>query len=69
LMPSASDGSPVKGSARILFPPRYRGKEELLSRGLMINEIRDCGIIRGWKAFKNWLAESFGMKPSGIATT
>ncbi|MBE2204559.1 MAG: hypothetical protein IAE94_09510 [Chthoniobacterales bacterium] len=62
LMPSVSDTIPEKGSAKIMFPPRYRGKEELLSRGLMINEIRDCAIIRGWKAFKNWLAESFGMK-------
>jgi len=68
-MPSASDTSPVRGSARILFPPRYRGQEELLSRGLMINEIRDCAIIRGWKAFKNWLAESFGAKPTIVPTT
>ena len=66
LMPSASDATPAKGSARIIFPPRYRGKEELLSRGLMINEVRDCAIIRGWKAVKNWFAEAFGMKPSSV---
>ena len=63
LMPSASDAMTSKASARILFPPRYRGKEEFLARGLMINEIRDCAIIRGWKAFKIWFSEAFGMKP------
>jgi len=67
LMPSASDGTPIKGSVRITFPPRYRGKEDLLARELMINEIRDCAIIRGWKAFKNWTSESFGIKPNAVA--
>jgi hypothetical protein len=44
----------------ITFPPRFRGREEGLQAVYRISQIREVGLLRGWR----WLMETLGFGPS-----
>jgi hypothetical protein len=44
----------------ITLPPRYRTHEEELSSIYLLGGVRDVGVVKGFKAFWQWLKERFG---------
>jgi hypothetical protein len=44
------------------LPPRFRSHEEELSSIYALAGVQDVGVVKGFKAFWNWLKESFGFR-------
>jgi hypothetical protein len=44
------------------LPPRYRSHEEELSSIYVLAGVQDIGVVKGFKAFWNWLKELFGFR-------
>jgi hypothetical protein len=49
--------------AILALPPRYLSHEEELTRLYALEEPRDVGVIKGFKAVWLWLKELFGVRP------
>ena len=52
----------------LTLPPRYRTHEEIVARIYSIEEVRDTGLLRGFKAIWNWLKRLFGSGAHGEAS-
>ncbi len=64
LMSEINDTVKTNLFCKVSFSPRYKKHEEAIGAALGIADIRDCGLIRGWKGFKLWFADTFFGKPS-----
>jgi hypothetical protein len=49
-----------KGRALLVLPPRYRTHEDEVAKVYGIAEVRDVGLLRGFKAIWNWTKDLFG---------
>ena len=49
------------------LPPRFRSHEEELSSIYLLAGVQDIGMVKGFKAFWNWLKESFGFRAESPA--
>ncbi|MCE9591902.1 MAG: hypothetical protein K8S99_15425 [Planctomycetes bacterium] len=56
-----------KETTMLLLPPRYKGHESDLAHAYNTTDIRDVGLLRGFKAVWNWMKClcGFGIKPVG----
>jgi hypothetical protein len=59
LMSGIHDAQKTKELCKISFPPRYKKHEEAIAASLGFTDIRDCSLVRGWKAMKLWFADTF----------
>jgi hypothetical protein len=50
------------------LPPRFRSHEEELSSIYLLAGVQDIGVVKGFKAFWNWLKELFGFRPESVTT-
>jgi hypothetical protein len=50
------------------LPPRFRSHEEELSSIYTLAGVQDIGVVKGFKAFWNWLKELFGFGPKEMVT-
>lgn len=49
------------------LPPRLRSHEEELSSIYLLAGVQDIGVVKGFKAFWNWLKELFGLRAEAPA--
>ena len=49
-----------KEQVLLMLPPRYRTHEEEVARVYSISDVRDVGLLRGFKAIWNWRMGLFG---------
>jgi hypothetical protein len=59
LMSGIHDTRKTNDLCKISFPPRYKKHEEAIAARLGFTDIRDCSLIRGWKALKLWFVDTF----------
>lgn len=53
---------------RFILPPRYKGHEMELGRSIGITDIRDVGLLKGFKAISAGFRSLFGMDPKPAGT-
>lgn len=60
-----------KEKTMLLPPPRYKGHEFDLAHAYNITDIRDVGLLKGFKAIWNWMKSlcGFGTKPAAVPAT
>lgn len=56
-----------KPKTMLLLPPRYKGHEEDIAHAYDIKDIRDVGLLKGFKAVWNWLKSLCGFGARGAA--
>ena len=45
----------------LMLLPRYSSQEDLIAERLSLTEVRDGGVLKGFKAIRNWFAEILGL--------
>jgi len=51
----------------LLLPPRYKGHESDLAHAYNITDIRDVGLLKGFKAIWNWMKNLCGFRTKPVA--
>ena len=52
-------GNQRRPSVVVLFLPRYRSQEHSIALHFEVSEVRDSPLLRGFRAVRDWLAETF----------
>jgi hypothetical protein len=56
-----------KETTTLLLPPRYRTHEEEVSRAYGFGEVRDVGLLKGFKVIWRWVRSGFRPQPAAAA--